>query len=54
MKHFKVKKTGICYISVSEGKLVRIIKPTSNVMLICLEVKLYEYKFQQCVEMVKC
>ena len=56
MKHFKVKMIGVCYISGSEGYLglVQIIKPTSNVMLICLEVKLHRCKFLRCVIRVKC
>ena len=56
MKHFKVKMIGVCYVSGSEGylELVQIIKPTSNVMLICVEVKLHGCKSLRCVIRLKC
>ena len=40
--------------SVSEGYPVEIKKPTSNVMLICLEVKMHGCKFMRIVKRVKC
>ena len=36
MKHFKIRMTGVCY------GLAQIIKPTSNVILGCLDVKQQE------------
>ena len=56
MKHFKDKMTGLCYFLVSKGlsRTCTDHQPTSNVMLICLEVKQHVCKSQRCVKTVKC
>ena len=51
MNYFKVEMSRVYYLWLSRGnhRLVEIMKPKSNVMLICLEAKVHGCKFHLCV-----
>ena len=64
MKHVKVKMTGVSYHSKCQGTITKLAncrfrfkgfkELTSNVMLICLEVKQHAKKIEQCIKRVEC